>query len=46
MTIPEIATDWYGENPRKYYITINEQGSYPPDAKQIYNQKGVKIYTQ
>ncbi len=45
MTVPEIATDWYGKNPRRYYITINDQGTHPPEAKQIYNKNGVKIYT-
>jgi len=44
MTIPETSTDWYGTNPRHYYITIDGQGKYPPESTQIYNKDGIRIF--
>lgn len=44
MTVPEITTDWYGKNPRQYYVIVNNEGTHPLSATQIYNKDDIQIY--
>jgi hypothetical protein len=39
-----FTTDWYGPNPRQYYVTIDGEGEQPPDSRPIYDRNGVRIF--
>ncbi len=44
FTIPELATDWYGADPRHYYITIDGTGDVPHGGAMIYDADDIRIY--
>lgn len=37
-------TEWYGENPRRYYVVIQGAGDRPADSRLIHSEEGLAIY--
>jgi hypothetical protein len=42
--LEDAGTDWYGANPRVYYVTVDGQGSVPADTIAIFQTGRVQIY--
>jgi len=43
VEVPDIAMDWYGINPRIYYVVIDDVGMKADTAVPIYEKDGVMI---
>jgi hypothetical protein len=41
--LSDVDVDWYGKNPRVYYVTVDGTGEAPHDALRIYSKDGVEI---
>ncbi|MFT5240988.1 MAG: hypothetical protein ACI9OU_002072 [Candidatus Promineifilaceae bacterium] len=41
--VPDIGIDWYGVDPRKYFVKVDGQGEAPEDGRSIYAKDGIEI---
>jgi len=44
MSLEDLRTDWYGVNPRLYYVVIDGTGMRPGGTRCIYNHAKIQIY--
>jgi hypothetical protein len=44
LSVPEVTTEWYGRNPRRYYVVIAGKGEKPHNAGRVLSDGVVEIY--
>ena len=42
--VADASTDWYGKNPRVYYVVVRGEGIKPHGVRLLYDHAGVQIY--
>ncbi|MCE9614017.1 MAG: hypothetical protein K8T26_07040 [Lentisphaerae bacterium] len=43
LELSDVAVDWYGVNPRLYYVIIDGQGERPRTSEVLYDRDGIQI---
>jgi hypothetical protein len=38
------STDWYGTGNKVYYVTVDREGSVPPQAKRLFQDRNVEVF--
>ncbi len=44
IVLPDTSTDWYGSNPKVYFITVAGEGKVPPGARLLFTSGNVSVY--
>ncbi len=46
LEMREVEVDWYGVDPRDYFIIVDGEGEHPPDGgERLYDREGIEIWT-
>jgi hypothetical protein len=44
FSVQGFALDYYGKNPRHYYVVIDGRGNRPAQGERIYAKQGIEIF--
>ena len=44
MELGDMAVDWYGVNPRLYYVRIDGEGELPEHVQRLFQAEGIEIF--